>query len=332
MQTHLFNIVNPDVTHPDFNICFYAGDILFIKTDILVVSAFQNNFYPLTGTILGDLYEKLEIKINRHDLISISENLSIVHFDDINLPFRKILIVEMNDLTTDNPLNIVRFRFTEIRNYISNIIGELDKAISFPLLGTGSQGLSKETVAIELLSLSRSFAQTSIREINIFAHDFESVALLNLNIDYVLNRQKPTSLHHELMYAVNDEIQTLAKQNESSEYPEINQFAQLINSPGVSVDSIATFGRKVCELYADKILIRFSLNPPQPSNLDAKIKTFSPLLLNSTKSYILSYIRLLQACGNIAAHQINNSLSEYDMAAISIAIIRVHQFLLSPID
>ncbi len=61
-----------------FTVYFYAGDILSIKTDILVVSAFKHGFYPVPKTLLGDLYDKLNLRIRLNELEHVSENLNML--------------------------------------------------------------------------------------------------------------------------------------------------------------------------------------------------------------------------------------------------------------
>lgn len=327
-QSHLFNIVSTDENNLDHSVRFYAGDILSIPADILFVSAYKGCYYPLEGTILGDLLRMYGINLENVELKQISENLKLYNIQSHNIPFKKIIIVEMVGYQTVDSRNLILLIFDEIKRKIKKIIDESDVSISFPLIGTGIQGLPKEIVAVEMLKLSKAFVNTPIREINIFAYDFESIALLNNNINQFLNRNSIDTVNIELLSAIIEELKIIALGNNSKGVEiEVQQLSQLLTAPKISLESIATFGRKLCELFVDLLLIENNLRIVENAKLEDRIKAIAPILLKSKTPFLLSYLRLLQSCGNVAAHNINTNLSLHDIVAISISVIRIYQCL-----
>jgi hypothetical protein len=327
-QSYLFNIVNLDENEPEYSIRFYAGDILSVPADILFVSAYKGCYYPLEGTILGCLFRKYGINLENEKLSEISENLKLYNIKTNNIPFKKIVLVEMIGYHTYDRRNLILLIFDEVKRNISKIIDKSNVSISIPLIGTGVQGLAKEIVAVELLKLAKSFVNTAIREMNIFAYDFESISLLNININQFLNRNSIDAINIELLSAIIEELKIIASGNNSKGLGlEVQRFLQLLTAPKISLESIATFGRKLCELFVDILLNENGLNIVENAKLEDRIKTITPILLKSKTPFLLSYLRLLQSCGNVAAHNINTNLSLHDIVAISISVIRIYQCL-----
>lgn len=100
IKTTLFNLHEMHTSTGILTIEFYAGDIFDIYSDILVLSAFKDSFFPTQGTTWGYFYQKTGFDFyNYIDSSSpgISEN--IVKF---NLPSNKycsrLYAIEMLDL------------------------------------------------------------------------------------------------------------------------------------------------------------------------------------------------------------------------------------------
>ncbi|MBK7341728.1 MAG: hypothetical protein IPJ06_00665 [Saprospiraceae bacterium] len=156
---HLFNIVYPDDGHQDLAVYFYAGDILAMETDILVVSAFQGSYHPVGGTLFGQLASRYRFYVPENELERISEHLVRLPVrPEDGLPCKTILIVEMNH-SLGSARDIMLRTFSELGRHLPDLIGPNDRRISFPLLGTGSQHLPRETAAIELIRLTSQIDQ-----------------------------------------------------------------------------------------------------------------------------------------------------------------------------
>lgn len=325
-QPHLFNLINPVETRPEYLINFYAGNILSIPADMLVLSAYINGYAPTPKTIFGDLKEQYDFLIDTTKLVSISRNIKTLDVAEYRLPFRKLVIVEMSEIGAKLTHGQIVLIFNEIKHNILNIASDNDRSVSFPLLGTGNQGLSKETVTLELLKLSRELSASKLEQVNIFAYGNESIGILNLSLNASLHQKQISTSNNIMLQAVTEEIETIIESQPEHFAYEFNSLLQLIRAPNVPINSIATQGRVMCEAYTNNILLANKIDYPAKSNLETRIQLLKPLLLDD-KRYILSYLRLLQACGNIASHPSQPVLSNHDLIAIMLSVIRVYHSL-----
>lgn len=325
---HLFNIVYPDGGPQDLAVYFYAGDMLAMETDILVISAFQGSYHPVGGTLFGQLASRYRFYVPENELERISEHLLRlpVRRED-GLPCKTILIVEMNH-RHGSARDIMLRTFSELVRYLPDLIGPNDRRISFPLLGTGAQQLPRETAAIELLRLTSTLTGTSLREIRIFAYDFESIGLLNTNIDSHLNRPRDTVTDHALLRAIHQDIQNLPPGLIAPILEEVQQYIQLITVPELSIVPAAMVGRLIAERIALVLVQRHELLLDPLSTLEMKLSALKPILLSDPyPRYALSYLRLLQSIGNAAAHLSRTPLTSNDIIAVGVAIIRLVQIM-----
>lgn len=323
-ETHLFNIVNP---YPDneYSIRFWAGDILNISSDILVVSAFKGSYIPSPGTIFEALYETFDFVIDPNKLEAISRNVKRYNTETLKIPFKNIVIIEMIGTSSLTGRALITTIFNEILQNATVIVGTCS-SISFPLIGTGSQGLPTETIAIELLQIAKKFSLTQLKEFNIFAYDLKAVSNINLNINNFLKIESQNLIDNNLFSALVLEFDNLEYSNINAEVKNtIIQFVNLINTPNINLVSIAITGRKVCEQLLMQVTIDLNIKVEPYFTLNNAIHSISPNLLTNKKPYILSYLRLLQSCGNVAAHSVNSNLAVHDVVAISISIIRICQ-------
>ncbi|MFM7823121.1 MAG: hypothetical protein ACKPB3_05020, partial [Bacteroidota bacterium] len=102
----------------------------------------------------------------------------------------------------------------------------------------------------------------------------------------------------------------------------------LISSKNVGINPIAMQGRIIAEIYVDLFLEHNKqLNSIilEDQRLETGIKTIANPLRENNKAYLLSYLRLLQSCGNMAVHDLDKRLTDMDIVAILVAVVRLAQ-------
>ena len=317
---HLFNIVPPVEGGTGLTVHFYAGDILSIPTDILVVSAFKGGYQPVRGTLFGALRERFGFLAIDHPTERISQHLVAVKPLQSGLPFRKLLIVEMDhELQTD--WNIMQATFHDLNHHLRYAIDPDDQSISFPLLGTGNQQLPKERSAIEILKLKSILSDTALRKMNVFAYDFEAIALLNTNIETFLRRPQPARSSDPLLQAVVEELKACAAMGQLPDFQDMQEFLQLIQSAFPSYHALAGKGRNIAECFASLLVQRHEVEVERPHTLDNRLKALKEVFRSSYPAFVLSYLRLLQSCGNVVSHPSPYRLESQDIAALGLAVI-----------
>jgi hypothetical protein len=321
---HLFNLVQPDPGRPDFSVYFYAGDILSLKTDILVLSAYQGAYFPVPDTVLGHLAGRFGFSIFPEDLTRVHPCVAYIDPDpSLRLPCKRICVIERrNEISNKDEASMQMF--SDMREGLPRVLRPEDKSISLPLLGTGSQNMSKALAAIELLNISSQLSRSSLQEIRIFAYDFEAIGLLNTRIEQYLKRDSGERIPNRLLEALVDELAQIKPLCPPRIQTEIEQLLQLLGINQISIAATATIGRIIAENLMILLAERTGISLRHTSGLEAYIRELQPILLSDTyPRYTLSYLRLLQALGNHASHANATPLSGNDIVAACIAIIRL---------
>ena len=183
MKTALFNLHEISTSNGSVIIEFYAGDIFDVSSDILILSAFKDNFFPKPGTIWGSLFLKTKISF-LGDVSSKSQRVSenIVSFNTRENPyFKKLVALELADVNRIKNFTTASFssRYQELLDFLESYPTVSDESISMPLLGTGNQGISLEDSVIHLLRSLSQLQQTKLKIIRVFAYDFKAIGVLN---------------------------------------------------------------------------------------------------------------------------------------------------------
>lgn len=332
---HLFNITEISrFDNPPLTLEFYGGDITSAYSDVLLISAFKDGYVPLKGSILGRIYQKFGINLVQTAISEKSELLPYIY----RLPapptsaFNQLWALEIQDIFLHQNLDISSTRaFRQFKK-----LGEFfDKfsinSISLPLLGTGLQGLEVRESAINIMEAVRHWSHTSLtlKEVRVFAYDLVSASVINREIDRFFGSpfdENKTSTG--LLYALADDLKSQKDKFSGEIRKYLELISQIATSPTPSVKSIAIEGRKLAEVCSRIIYKNWF---PDKQN-------FSQMTLNQVVSclqhkllqehaWILSYLRLLQSCGNNAAHSnIHTPLNIVDACAILIASMRVAEF------
>ena len=294
----------------------------------MVLGAFKNGFHPRPGSVYGDIFSRYQRSFANAPYERISENVLIFERDAIQMPWKKLVVVEMVDSLDFDPAVLINSRFSELISCFTEVVEASDKTLSIPLIGTGYQKLPKENVALELLRFASQLSNTPLRVFNIFAYDFESVANINMKINQYLTRTVANPMEQRLVSAMSEELETIAQSSHPRLNTAIEELLSLISSRNVGINPIAMQGRIIAEIYVDLFLEFNKQALPyllEDQRLETSIKAISTRLREINKAYLLSYLRLLQSCGNMAVHDTAPRLTEMDIVAILVAVVRLAQ-------
>jgi hypothetical protein len=326
-KTTLFNLHEIQINDHSLLIEFYAGDIFDIYSGILLLSAFRDGFYPTQGTTWGSLAERTGISfgiMHPDEKERITDNILLLKTPR-NECFAKLVAFELTDLSRRNNFTeaTLKTRYRELVNFLESYPSETDESISMPLLGTGNQGISLEDSISELLKTLNQLKKTKLKIIRVFARNFKAIGALNKKINELLNRKEAD--HTSLLNAAVEEAREIAKNKLSPlSFSTISNILSLAEAEHASLNSFGINGRHFAESICDEFLKIYNLTL-ETNTLDSKIRELTMPIKNE-RSYVVSYLRLLQSYGNQAAHPGNPILNHQDAAAIIIAIVRIVDF------
>jgi hypothetical protein len=309
-------------------VAFYAGDILDKQTDILVVSAYKQSFYPVPGSVFGNIFQRFKRDYSAREYTRLSDNIVLFDNGSSSMPWKKMVVLEMIDSLNYDVNVLIQSRFSEFFACATSFIDSNDTSLSIPLIGTGQQKLPKEAIALELLRLAANFSNTQLKVFNIFAYGLEAVANINMKINQYLTRTIANPMEQRLVSAMSEELETIAQSSHPRLNIAIEELLSLISSKNVGINPIAMQGRIIAEIYADLFLEFNKQALPyllEDQRLETGIKAISTRLREINKAYLLSYLRLLQSCGNMAVHDTAPRLTEMDIVAILVAVVRLAQ-------
>ena len=126
------------------------------------------------------------------------------------------------------------------------------------------------------------------------------------------------------MKAAKEELKSSADQFSPDLKKAILNLYEISNVNQPIISSIALQGRIIAEICVSRLL-DYWLLVPKLATLEEKIKAV-PLRHLNGRTWILSYLRLLQSCGNWAAHPNEQVLITSDAAAVLIAALRVVEY------
>lgn len=336
---HLFSfteMVRPGL--PSLAVECYAGDILAKYSDALIVSAFGNDFFPTPRSIFGAIHERYGVGFG----IGLPDGADSVHAKFHRFPvepcksFRSLWVLEITEFEEGQQDALTRLlsSMTLLRQSIGALIQTGVRSISLPLLGTGSQGLDVRDVTFETLKLMKEWASTapSLEVVRLFAYDFEKIAILNRPIGDFL-QVRPQFSASALLSAATEELkQKLASVFDSNARQILEELLQLAASPNARADSIASKGRVFAEQTCGQIFKQFFPGQSCPDSLNPRLALIQQEINKRKQGWVVSYLRLLQACGNSALHDFPVPLNLTDAAAVVVSAIRVAEYAQGEIE
>lgn len=306
----------------------YAGDILAKHSDALIISAFQGDFMPIPGSILGAIESRFGISFG----IGLPAGAESVHPNLHRFPapacdaFSSLWVLETSSLNNSDEMDLGPVLFL-LRTHIRNITRHGARSIALPLLGTGYQVLDIKDVTFETLKLIRawSISEPELRVVRVFAYDFEKIAVLNRIIGDFFNFPREASASALLAAASAELKQKIPVFSNERVREGLTEIWQLAAASDAHADSIATRGRVFAETCCKMLSARYLPNQTCPDSLGPMLFDLQPFL-KAKQNWILAYLRLLQFCGNMGAHDSAARVTLTDASAVIVSVIRVAEF------
>ncbi len=232
---------------------FYAGDILSVRSDALVVSAYRRNFHPTRGSLLGAISDRFGYSYGvqlPEGTISVNPDLHCFPAAPC-LAFNSLWVLEIKDLGDESPLTLGQLvqRLSVLDRHMPKILATGAKSLSLMLLGTGSQGLDITHVIRETLKMIRGWARTaqSLDIVRVVDNDIEKIALLNRTIDDVI--LAPTvGIGSALLDALTAELSSKVGQiSDPMIKIDVHDLLSVTSAPSPSASTIAILGRRLAE-------------------------------------------------------------------------------------
>jgi hypothetical protein len=243
---HLFHL--RDIQREDglsVELEFYAGDVLAIHSEVLLVSAFAGSYQPTPGSIFGAIADRYGISFTSGppaDATRYPEGL--LHFPVSCPAFDSLWVIELRDPRRPFSLENLRAALAAVSGRLPDMLASAS-TITLPLLGTGIQQLNPREVARELLSALPRWAQhPRLRTVRVFTLELEHVAVLNRALD---DREYGVG-NSALLSACLDLSRRLERQDWSEPLrTALKDLLQIASAPDPSMQSIALEGRRIVE-------------------------------------------------------------------------------------
>lgn len=328
---YLFNLSEfPRQGHAPLIIEFYAGNILARHSDALIVTAFRGSYHPMPGSVLGELFRRYGIVFGSElPQGTVSDHPRLHLFPVPPCPsFDQLWVLEVKDITDPEPPSMadINAAFFVLKSGIEAITARGATSISMPLVGTGYAGFDTPEVAWKTLELLRHWAKTtpSLQCVRVFARDADKFATLNRTIDKFFGAKSEPAASMLLQAAHEELVASKSILSSPIILQGIQDLIELTNASPASPKSIALAGRRLAETCA-----RLLAGAPEMTNctLSQLLTTVvQPIVEMANQRWILSYFRLLQHCGNTAAHEKDVEITTTDAAAVTVAALRVAEF------
>ena len=313
------NIFDFESSHGLKSIEIICDNILSLKepVDILVISAFQNNYSPLPNTLIGALDTVginvaflakktfLDIRMNQHVWLSddLGENAKIS---------RRIACIEFNprkDVALE--MSLVQRRITSLFAMLVSAayMGIPIKNIVMPVLGSNAQDYAPESM-VELILREGYHALETIPQfkcLQVIEVNHERYAALNSAFNKILGRNKTDLVMDDLYNTTKRKLQQMKQdftylRNLKTVFVDRKHF----DSVAASFDEIekdpryiaAIKCRRLAEMAAVDLLA--SKGGVVPNNLNEKIEKVCGLY--SVPKWIKYYWHTMREFGNVGAH------------------------------
>ncbi len=296
------NAVGFDTPHGFKTFEIFHGDITNLSgpVDVLVVSAYRQDYYPHPDSLIGALHYELELDVERlsYDPEYDFRTALGVWISDVlkDGPFRRVLCAELSDS---------RFELTDI---IGNIFaslslleakGHLAKIVAMPLIGTGVMALPEDQIVTPLLLSARSFANRSpsLETIMLIEKNLVKANLLTKTTDEVLGRKPAPVFADSAIQSHLSSIRHLIESDASPLFVDYShlreEWMQIVGGAQISTIQVAISSRKLAELLV------FRLLGGRSENLATGIGKLKHL---GIAQWVISYLEVLRALGNDSAH------------------------------
>jgi hypothetical protein len=163
----------------------YAGDLLALHSEVLLLSAFAGSYHPTPGSLFGAIADRFGIAFKKVPPPGATRHPGgLLHFRGVSCPaFDSLWVLEMVEPGEEFSRKNLRNALDAIGRALPDMLHEAS-SFTLPLLGTGYQGLDPREVAREILSaLPRWASSPRLRTVRVVTHNLEHVAIVNRALD-----------------------------------------------------------------------------------------------------------------------------------------------------
>jgi hypothetical protein len=283
----------------------FSGDITDVPfaLDVLCVSAFPGEYFPLVGTTLGALHSKWSMSIQdlRDDCwLDLTVKLHVWISAELSHPnVRRLLCVDIPDDRSG-----LREAFENLFVGISVLEakGYPVQVVAMPLLGAGNIGLPANEVADLLVPLAERAVKrsASIERLIFIEIDRGRAAALSDAIDLHLGRSRVLLPRRPLIDGLRRDILSELQGGESfvpmGHIRLVDEIKLALNQQTIRASELGVLSRRVVEFVVNDILGESKTSP----DLLTRIEKLSG---KGVASWIQSYMHLLRVLGNESAHE-----------------------------
>lgn len=232
----------------------YAGDILALRSEVLLVSAFAGSYVPTQGTVFRAIADRFGLSFGAGPPPgTVRHPGGLLHFRGVAAEaFRGLWVIELVEPGRPFALRDLRAALDTVGAHLPEMLAGGATSLTLPLLGTGGQGLDPRSVARELLSAAERWAAKSprLRTLRVVTRSFEHVAILNRALD-----DRDYGAVSPALDLACAELQRRIERGVASEPVRLalKQLLQIATASEPSFRSIALEGRRVAETVLRKM-------------------------------------------------------------------------------
>lgn len=305
-----------EFTTPYGEKCFelHQGNILDFdeRIDVLIISAFAQDYIPVHGTLVGALCEQLKIDVS---LLSASPFIDMRDEKGIwvsrklkNSRFQYIMCVEFLDYpgagvdqeAVSRRIQNLFICLEMLEKFTSDI-----ETVAMPLIGTGSQRIAKSIILSALFQYGSSSLKrcSSLRKVYIIEQRKEKIEAISDTMDQVLKREGQQIANvfrdkesREILQNIDIMMKELIRiRNKKKVNKTFVKLLDCIKQQEVRYLDLAILARRVLELMMNEIN-----SGAVNKSLYRKIEDFRRKEVAA--SWIISYMHIIRILGNEQAH------------------------------
>jgi len=310
----------------------YHGDITQATCDVLAISAFYDNYYPIKGTVIKALEAACDVSVknlNANAFLDLRDHFCLwISQPQENQRFKYLVCVENKG--TENAVD-------DMTNDVFCSIGFLEAkkirvaSMALPLIGTGSMRESVRMILPRLIENARSILRRHehLRRVLFVEYNDEKARLIKDALLESLGNSYADFQQTDLMKSLRDSVFADVQRLYMNILPGetiMEELRTLFSSTHPSTIEIGVLSRKLAEFVADRVATK------ERRNLDLYQKIN---MLSDTKMapWLIFYLHALRVMGNEVVHiredhnRQPKSLSEKDIAICLLCIQSTLSFI-----
>jgi hypothetical protein len=304
----------------------YGGDICHVGGDLLLVSAFENDYEPTPSSVLGALQRTYDIDLREYELREASPHIKYADLKAVTIapPWKRIAVVTLKK-SLDDPASagMLASILREVRDTLPHVFVHNWESVVTSLLGRGDQGIrTAELVRLLLASFPEWVKSTGrLTTVRVVAYDRDDVVLLAREF----NQQVA---HYAFAAQIEDAVLAeLSRVRDNVPAPLRIWFAQLEQAAPELHNSRAigktarTFAEYLCRELSRKHQLA-TTTAGYEDNLYTLIGKMMPFYKRDSRGPI-SYLNFIEYVGNSDVHSM---IDQKESVMLIYAVCRLAEF------